>query len=195
MNVQRTFRILFVFLGVVALTVSGTGAWWAVTDSPEPPAADDPPAAEVLTFGHADVEPGVARLAPVQPGRVHTVSVTDNQPVKAGDELLRLDDEPARLRVREARADLAEAAKQLEAARKLPRQHQARLAQQRAAVEAARCRLSAAQQQHTHYESRQRHGTLNMVEGRPCRWRGPRPWWPPGRPSSTRRNTPGASAS
>jgi multidrug resistance efflux pump len=166
MSATRRFVLLSGFLGAAALGVSGTGAWWVGKGPPAAAADPGPAAAEVLAFGHADADPGVARLAPVQPGRVLAVPARDNQVVKAGDELLRLDDEPARLRLREARADLADAARQLEAARKLPGQHEARLAQQRAGVAAARHRLSAARQQHAYLESRQRHGTINDAEVR-----------------------------
>ena len=125
-----------------------------------PPATD--PAAEsaaasgeparrfVVAFGHVDVEGGVIGLNPTQPGRVVDVVVRENEEVAKGRVLLRLDDTLARQRLREAEAVLADSQKQLEAARKLPAQQEEKLAQQQAAVEAARHRLSAAIQIRDH---------------------------------------------
>ncbi len=72
------------------------------------------------------------------------VLVEEDQSVKAGAVLLRLEDASARLRVQEAQADLQAARAQLVEARKLPRQHQARLAQMQAAIAGAKVRLAAA---------------------------------------------------
>jgi len=76
---------------------------------------------------------------------VAEVLVEENQPVKTGTVLLRLEDTAARLRVQEAQADLETARVQLVEARKRPQQHQSRLAQMRAGIEAMNNRLAAAQ--------------------------------------------------
>ena len=78
-------------------------------------------------------------------GRVVRVEVQENEQVKAGSVLIRLDDRLAQFRVRQAEASLAAAREQLAQARRLPRQQQIKLAQQRAVIEAVQYRLQAAQ--------------------------------------------------
>jgi membrane fusion protein, multidrug efflux system len=134
---------------VLGLALLGTSVVWArqvMSSAPPTPAAEPPPpkCRSIVSFGHVDVEQGVASLSPAQPGQVLAVLVCEGATVKAGDELLRLDDSLARARVRAARADLTAARKQWEEARRLPAQNEHRLAQQKAAVEAARHRLAGA---------------------------------------------------
>lgn len=150
---QRPRGLRWSLMSAAALTVAimGTGAWHsfqtiglagtsasAVEDEAEP----------VLCHGYVDIEPGLTRLMPARPGKVVAVPVRENQTVESGEALLRLDDEPARLLVRQAQAELTEAQNRLEEARRLPRQHRARLAQQRAALEAAGARRDALRRQH-----------------------------------------------
>jgi multidrug resistance efflux pump len=80
------------------------------------------------------------------PGRVAAVLVSEGQQVRQGEPLLQLDDEAARLRVREAQTLLAAAQLEKEAAQQEQNTWPQRLAAQRAAVEAARERYQAAQQ-------------------------------------------------
>jgi multidrug resistance efflux pump len=91
-----------------------------------------------------DVEPGLSALAPLVPGRVVKVEVTENQEVKAGAVLVRLDDFQARRQLQEAEADAANAREQAAQAEKLPARHKARLAQQQAALQAVQHRLTGA---------------------------------------------------
>src|SRR5947209_7478778 len=91
---------LFWLLGLTALVGSALGTGWALRQpgpTPEAPTADRGDELAVCE-GHADVEGGVVALAPAQPGRVVAVTVREDQRVRAGDALLKLDDEPARLR-------------------------------------------------------------------------------------------------
>jgi len=78
-------------------------------------------------------------------GRVTRVEVQENEPVKAGSVLIRLDDRLAQFRFRQVEASLTAAREQLVQARKLPRQHRIKLAQQRAASEAVKYRIQGAQ--------------------------------------------------
>jgi multidrug resistance efflux pump len=147
---QRGIRWLML-VAPVLLVATGTGAWHRLqaTDSasrPNRPGDDEPEG--VICFGYVDLEAGLTALSPARTGKVTAVLVRENQKVKAGDVLLRLDDEPIRLRVRQAEAELAEARSRLEEAQRVPRHHRTRLAQQRAAIEAARCRCEAARHQH-----------------------------------------------
>ncbi|HEY1376966.1 MAG TPA: biotin/lipoyl-binding protein [Gemmataceae bacterium] len=81
---------------------------------------------------------------PLVAGRVTRVEVQENESVKAGSVLIRLDDRLAQARLRQAEAGLAAAREQLAQARKLPRQQQIKLAQQRAVIEAVRYRVEGA---------------------------------------------------
>src|SRR5207244_314359 len=67
----------------------------------------------LVCFGHVDLEQGVAALYPLLPGRVTKVEVRETEAVRAGTVLLRLDDQLARLRVKQAAANL-EAARRSE---------------------------------------------------------------------------------
>jgi multidrug resistance efflux pump len=131
---------------VLAVSMAAAGATFTkVRAEPKPVepilSADEP----VACFGHVDVKHGVTSLYPTQPGRVAEVRVEENETVKAGAVLLRLDDTVARLRIQEAEADLQATRIQLAVARKLPQQQQVRLAQVQAGIEAVRHRLAAAQ--------------------------------------------------
>jgi membrane fusion protein (multidrug efflux system) len=64
-------------------------------------------------------------------GRVLKVNVHDNQTVHRGDLLFRLDDEPFRIAVEEAEAQLASARLQVDSLKASYRQHQAQLASAR----------------------------------------------------------------
>jgi multidrug resistance efflux pump len=90
------------------------------------------------------VEPGVTALYPVRPGRVTDVLVHEDDSVKAGTVLFRIDDRPAKFLVRQAQEDVKAAELQLADARKLPEQHALKIAQQQQAVLATQHRLSAA---------------------------------------------------
>jgi multidrug resistance efflux pump len=118
----------------------------------------------LVCVGYVDVEGGLTSLYPLQPGRVVAVPVTETSHVDAGTVLLQLDDTQARLRLREAEAGLVGARVQLAEARKLPRQHQARLAQQQGAVEAAQRRSAAARLQVERQRDLDRQGLLGARE-------------------------------
>ncbi len=98
----------------------------------------------VVCFGYVDLPLGAQALFPLQPGRVVEVPVHEGEEVAKGTLLLKLDDGPIRSRLTEAEAGLAVAQLQLDRARKLPEQHQTRIALQRDAIEVMRYRLAAA---------------------------------------------------
>ncbi|HWG45994.1 MAG TPA: biotin/lipoyl-binding protein [Gemmataceae bacterium] len=133
-------------LGGIVLTagLAGAGASFPKSSAGIAPADSTPVAEPVACFGHVDVKHGIASLSPSQPGRVVEVLAEENERVKAGTLLLRLDDTVPRLRIQEVEADLAVSRLQLAQARKLPQQHQARLAQMQAGIEAVQNRLAAA---------------------------------------------------
>ncbi|MGH7172883.1 MAG: HlyD family secretion protein [Gemmataceae bacterium] len=151
MNRQHRFRWLFLPACAIALAVTGVGAlhnYRTIVPAAAAASPGEEAAEPILCFGHVDVEPGLTALAPERAGRVAEVLVHENQIVKAGQLLLRLDDRSARLQVEQARAELAEARNRLEDALALAPRHKAQLAQQRAAVEAAECRRDAGQRRH-----------------------------------------------
>lgn len=65
------------------------------------------------SLGFVDIEGGITKLYPLQPGRVKGISAHENELVKAGEPLLYLDDTVPALKVREAKSDLDGARKQL----------------------------------------------------------------------------------
>src|SRR5207245_2506718 len=92
------------------------------------------------------------------------IEVRENQAVRAGDVLLRLDDRQAKLGVQQAEASLQSAEAQLDQANELPRQHQAQLSRQSSAVKTAHYRLLAARHQLDHKRELQQSGNLNPSE-------------------------------
>jgi multidrug resistance efflux pump len=137
---------VILLLGVAALIVCAVGA--AVVPKLRmgyqgPDSADSPVAQSIVCFGYVDVEHGVTPLYPLAPGRVVKVEVRESQSVETGTVLIRLDDRLAKLRLQEAEADLEAAQAQLVQAEKAPKQHEFQLAQQRAAIQAAKARVVA----------------------------------------------------
>jgi multidrug resistance efflux pump len=166
-TLPRPNRVLWL-LGLAVLTISTAGAAWllhppwsVVVPPPGETAAADQ---DVVCFGHVDVESGVSGLSPAQPGRVVRIEVAEDQPVKAGTVLLRLDDSLARLRVVEAEAVLASAETALIQARQLADQQDAKITQQKAAVEVVQHRLSAGRHQLQHKRELQKIGHLRDAE-------------------------------
>lgn len=136
-------------IGLGILAASTVGAAWILNSSRSAVAIAQGTqvanvAARVVCFGHVDMEHGVTPLYPLMSGRVTSVEVRENETVKAGQILARLDDRLPQLLIREAEADLEAAKEQLAQARKLPEQQQIKFAQQRAAIEAVVQRLTGA---------------------------------------------------
>lgn len=154
------YRPLRVFgsIGLGLLVISTAGAIFALNPSgakgqragePSPTGTNRSPA-PLVSYGIMDVEtPGVMPLYPVQAGRVIEVPVHENQSVKKGTILLRLDNRLAKDRLDQAKADLDAATADVNLARKLPEQMQAKTEQQQAAIEAVTRDLNAARLLHT----------------------------------------------
>jgi multidrug resistance efflux pump len=153
-NSERRPSWLLWVVGLVLLVVTAVGAGWVLN----PLGAGHGPAAEplnaygatplpgegVICLGHVDVEGGVTPLHPLQPGRVETV-VEEGAEVHKGDVLLTVDTRLAAMRVREAQADLEATSEKLRQAERLPVQHEAKVAQQKAVIAAAEFQLAASQ--------------------------------------------------
>jgi multidrug resistance efflux pump len=135
------------YLGLVTLIASTAGAGWVISHSRaghSPTVSSDPAEPAVVCFGYVDGPAGVTALTPLAAGRVTQVEVQENEPVKAGSVLMRLDDRLAQFRLRQVEASLAAAREQLAQAQKLPRQLQIKLTQQRAAIDAVKHRIQGA---------------------------------------------------
>jgi multidrug resistance efflux pump len=93
---------------------------------------------KVVAFGHVDALDRVRKMYVTVPGGlVSEVLVKEGDSVPAGAVLVRLDDTQARRKVDEAKAALDQAKINLERGRKLPEEHQIRLRQAQALVDAA----------------------------------------------------------
>jgi multidrug resistance efflux pump len=150
MNSMGSRWLWLILIGSVA-AVAGAYVCFPRSISDRRPEGSDRGAAgvsdrTVVCFGHVDVESGILMLRPTATGRIIEVAVTDNQAVSPGAVLLRVDDALARLQVEEARAEWKSAESQAAQLKKLPEQHDARLAAQRGAIDAAQSRLAAALQ-------------------------------------------------
>lgn len=142
--VPTRFRLPpLVWAGLALLTLSLIGARWGIhlpaNDSTPPSGPAKQPELlprRAVCFGHVDSEQGVIPLYPLQPGRVLKVEVQDNQDVKRGAVLLRLEDTLARETLEEAEADLVAAQAQLTQAQSLVAQHKKQVEGQKALVTA-----------------------------------------------------------
>jgi multidrug resistance efflux pump len=147
MSITNRIRLVSAVLGVAGLTLLSIvalrdlqGASDAAEANPVKEAASKP----VLGYGLVDTEGGIRRLAPSLPGRVKEIPVRENDEVQAGTLLLRVEDERARLRLRQAQIELDDAKIRLEDARQEPQRHHTRLEQQERAVKVAKQKLSSA---------------------------------------------------
>jgi multidrug resistance efflux pump len=140
-------------LGLAVLVLSVAGASWVLHarsgDGTQALGTNDSLGTaggetRVMCMGHVDAEPGVVSLYPLQPGRVAEVLVREDDVVKAGTVLFRLDDRLLKLQVQQAEADVKAAQAQLADAKKLPEGHELKMAQQRQAITAFQHRISAA---------------------------------------------------
>jgi multidrug resistance efflux pump len=150
-SIRRHIRkILWAVLVILAFTAAGS-QWLLLSRAGNQPPALPPTATgesagpRAVCFGHVDVEPGISSLYPVQPGRVQTVHVRDNEAVKAGTVLLSLDKRMAESLVQQAEADWQAAVAQSEQAEKLVPQQALKEAEQQAAIDALSHRLKAAE--------------------------------------------------
>src|SRR5260370_12084442 len=157
---------------VLAISVAGTSLVLHTRAGDSAPKEDPytPPAAAndgAVCIGHVDVEHRVRDLCPVQPGRVEEVLVQEDDAVKAGAVLLRLDDRPAQFLLRQAKADLQAAQSWLADAGKRPQQHQLQIAQQKQAIAAGKDPLAAAPNPHRPQPKLEKQGNLRSPAQRP----------------------------
>lgn len=157
MKLWKSPLFLGVLAGIVLLTASVAGSRLApsASEGGTPSARAAVPNSDrdvsssgnrrAVCIGYVDVETGVTPLYPLQPGRVDKVLVKENEEVKAGVALLRIDRRAAEAMLRQAEAALDAAKVQLEQAGTRTRQQELREAQQELAVAALQHKLEAAE--------------------------------------------------
>jgi multidrug resistance efflux pump len=160
-------------IGLVVLVASIIGATWVLRSG----AGEGTPPTEIkqaglnsrdsdftVTLGYADVEPKITPVLPVLAGRVQEVFVKEDDIVKAGDRLLKLDDSTAKFNVERAEAALRDARLLLETAQKAPEQHLNDLAAQQKAIQVAQDKLAAATAHATHLKGLEKSQLANAFD-------------------------------
>jgi multidrug resistance efflux pump len=151
----RPWRLsIFLSLGVLVLLASFVTV--AITlHSHASPSSTPASSASVLadekrwnSMGYVDIEGGVTRVYPLQMGRVASIKAKENESVKAGAELFRLDDTVQQLKVRQAESDLEGARKQLAIAEAGVDEADKQIEAQKKAIEAARNKVELARLAH-----------------------------------------------
>lgn len=119
-------RLLFpAVVGLVLLLAAAGGLWWWLEGR------------HVRTTDNAYVEADIAVIAPRVPGYIAEVAVTDNQPVRKGDVLVRLEDADWRAAVARAEAEVARMERLTGAARASASAVQSRIGEAEAELRAA----------------------------------------------------------
>ncbi|MGU3420339.1 HlyD family secretion protein [Methylobacterium sp. D54C] len=139
---RRRARIVLPFLGLLALGGAGTYGWhwWSVGRFLE--VTDD-----------AYLQSDKVTVAPRIAGTVAAVLVGDNQPVKAGDVIARLDDRSYRVQLRQAEAEVEKDRAQILGVASAIVQQRAQVASSRADLANAEAALTFAQQEYTRYQN------------------------------------------
>jgi multidrug resistance efflux pump len=166
MSERRRLPGFGAIIAVLFLVVPLAAVGWWVSRPSGGAAAPDPALAEldVVCSGRIDGLAPVAALHPGVPGRVAEVMVSEGQAVPAGRPLLRLDDEAPNLRGEEAKAALSAADVEIEAAAQEAKQHPAKIASQKSAVEAAKDRVATARKLLDEKKIAKQFGTVTAAE-------------------------------
>ncbi|KAG1218917.1 hypothetical protein G6F35_007930 [Rhizopus arrhizus] len=143
MSLNKTTLNTGLVLGVLALA---TGSWLLLRDG------------RYQRTDNAYVNADFTVVAPKVAGFVSSVEVDDNQPVKAGDVLARIDDRDYQVALQAARADLANARAQLANAQAALAQQGSLIEQARASVDVSRSELTLASADQQRYRELARDG-------------------------------------
>lgn len=138
MSIQRKSVLIVSVAGVLLLA---GGAWWLLRDSGQ------------QSTNNAYVTTDFTVVAPKIAGFVSEVQVQDNQQVKAGDVLARIDDRDYQVALAAARADLANAQAQLANAEAALAQQGSLIDQAQAGVLVSRSELNLAQADQRRYQA------------------------------------------
>lgn len=163
---RRRIPGLGVVLGVALLVLPIVGVTWWLNRSKDdaPPGGPALPDLDVVCLGRVDGLSPVAALEPAMPGKVVAVYAAEGQHVAAGEKLLKLDDESLLLRADEARAAVAAAEVEVDAARLEQRLHPLRKSTQEAAVAAAADRVASARRLLEEKKTAKTFGTVTAAE-------------------------------
>jgi len=121
----RAGRWLWI-VGLLLLIATAIGAAWAINSGNGGDAGVDQTAATppgIVSLGLVDVEPGIAKLFPLQPGRVVFVA-PEGKFVKKGEVILSVDKTLANFNLEQAKAALEDARLLLKEAEKKPKKHE-----------------------------------------------------------------------
>ncbi|WP_312646581.1 biotin/lipoyl-binding protein, partial [Stenotrophomonas sp.] len=143
MSLNKTTLNTGLVLGVLALAV---GSWLLLRDG------------RYQRTDNAYVNADFTVVAPKVAGFVSSVEVDDNQAVKAGDVLARIDDRDYQVALQAARADLTNARAQLANAQAALAQQGSLIEQARASVDVSRSELSLASADQQRYRELARDG-------------------------------------
>ncbi len=142
------------FRMILGLALGGAGGacafvalqqeWWSAAEEVEQ--QEDRDITRLICVGHVDTEAGVVSLRTTKIGRVVAICVKENQHVKQGDILLKLDDRQATARLRRTEAELHVGQTRQTMVRRAPAKHAKDLAIQQAAIAALMHKLSKAEQ-------------------------------------------------
>jgi multidrug resistance efflux pump len=144
---SRTLRVALL-LGIVLLTGCVLGAGYLL-NSPglegqaKAGAGEYVSDAIVVCFGKVDVD-GITFLTTAQSGKVMEVAVKDNDKVKAGQILVRIDDTPAKFKLQQAELALKKAQNDLTEAQRLPKDKEFNVKRQKEAIIAEQAKVGAA---------------------------------------------------
>ncbi|MDY3551704.1 HlyD family efflux transporter periplasmic adaptor subunit [Gemmata sp. JC717] len=151
--------VLFVLAPLVA------AGWWLARPKGDAGAPTPAPAElDVVCSGRVDGQRPVAALDPTVPGKVAEVLVSEGQTVDAGAPLLRLTDEALKFRVEEAKAALAVADLEIEAAGAEAKLHPQRVAGQKLAIASAQDRTATARRLLDELRAAKPFGTITAAE-------------------------------
>jgi multidrug resistance efflux pump len=134
-------------VGTLLLIATAVGAAWALNsnDGTNGISAKDQPTTPsgIVSLGLVDVEPGIAKLYPLQPGRVLFVA-PEGKFVKKGEIILSVDKTLANFNLQQAEAALEDARLLLKEAEKKPEKHKIDLKTQQHAIDIAESKKKAA---------------------------------------------------
>ncbi len=114
------------------------------TDTPKTSAATFADDKRWSSLGYVDIEGGITPLYPLQMGQVKEIVAKENEPVKAGAELFRLDDSAQVIKVRQAAAALKGAQAQLAVAEARVKEADEQITAQQRAIEDAKLKVDQA---------------------------------------------------
>lgn len=142
---KRPRRWWLLALGLLIVSVAGYSQFmsFSLRGQGTETAAEKSAPRHVVCFGFVDLENGVTKLHPTQPGRVAEVLVREGESVAAGAVLMRMVDDVPRARADQARIGMETAQRDLDYARTtLPKKHALELQMQGDAVNLAKAMLT-----------------------------------------------------